>query len=278
VNRPGGALPFRFGIVAMPTSQSSVGSLQETARTAADLGYAILLAPDSMFLLSPLPSLAVAAAAADIRVGTFVMSGPLRAPAVAAWEAHSLSVLTEGRFELGIGAGLPGNVPSPATSGVQVAPPAERIRRIEQIIDRLNALGDHVHITMAAGGPRTRELAARVADTVHLTGDPYLDVAGYRRLIEEFQETDGDRADRIELLTNMFIVGDGPVDASVVRARGLDPDRLLAADAATVLRGSVAEMCDELQRRRELTGSSYITVSEPMLAQFAPVVERLSGK
>ena len=275
MNRPGSALPFRFGVVAMPTPQSSLRTLAETASTAADRGYSILLAPDIMFLLSPLPSLAVAAATADIRVGTFVMSSALRAPAVAAWEAHSLSVLTEGRFELGIGAGLPGSVPSPETSGVEFASPAERIRRIEQIIDRLNALGNHVHITMAAGGPRTRELAARVADTVNLTGDPYLDVPGYSRLVDEFQETAGDR---IELLTNMLVVGDGPVDASVVRARGLDPDRLLAADAATVLRGSVDEMCDELQRRRELTGSSYITVGEPMLARFAPVVERLSGK
>ena len=68
-----------------------------------------LLIPDSMFLLSPLPSLAIAASAADIRVGTFVMSVPLRAPAVTAWEAHSLWVLTEGRFELGWpGAGRPG--------------------------------------------------------------------------------------------------------------------------------------------------------------------------
>jgi alkanesulfonate monooxygenase SsuD/methylene tetrahydromethanopterin reductase-like flavin-dependent oxidoreductase (luciferase family) len=79
----------------MPIRQGSARTIRETARAAADRGYSILLVPDSMSLLSPLPSLAVAAPGADIRVGPFVMSGLLRAPAVAAWEAHTLWVLTE---------------------------------------------------------------------------------------------------------------------------------------------------------------------------------------
>lgn len=279
--RPGSALPFRFGVVTMPTPQSSIRTLQVTAGAAAERGYSILLAPDSMFLLSPLSTLAIAASAADIRVGTFVMSTPLRAPAVAAWEAHTLSILTEGRFELGIGAGLPASVPLLESVGLEVAAPGERIRRIEEIIDRVGALsnGSHrVHITIAAGGATARGLAARVADTVILTGDPYLDVAGHSGLVDGFQEIAGDRADQIELLTNLLIVGDGPVDAGVIQARGLDADRLLESNAVSVLRGSVDEMCDELGRRRELLGSSYITVSEPMMEEFAPVVARLSGK
>jgi len=74
------------------------------ARAAADHGYAILLAPDSMFLLSPYrPSRR--GIGGDIGVGTLVMSSPLR-PRRRGMEAHSLALLTEGRFELGIGAGL----------------------------------------------------------------------------------------------------------------------------------------------------------------------------
>ena len=53
------------------------------------------------------PSLAMAAAVADIRVGTFVAAAPLRTPRAAAWEAHTLTVLTDGRFEFGIGTGRP---------------------------------------------------------------------------------------------------------------------------------------------------------------------------
>lgn len=280
VSRPGRTRPFRFGVVAMPAPPGSARTLQATAKSAASQGYSILLAPDSMFLLAPLPSLAVAASAADIRVGTFVMSGLLRAPAVAAWEAHTLSVLTEGRFELGIGAGLQASVPFLEASGITSARPAGRIRRIEEVIDRLGALsnGVHVHVTVAAGGPWAQRLAARVADSVILTGDPYLDVAGHSALVDEFLQTAGDRAEQIELVTNLLIAGDGLVAQGLLHARGLDAARLMESGAVSVLRGGVDEMCDELQRRREVLGSSYITVSEPLMERFAPMVERLAGK
>jgi alkanesulfonate monooxygenase SsuD/methylene tetrahydromethanopterin reductase-like flavin-dependent oxidoreductase (luciferase family) len=52
---------------------------------------------------SPGPTLAVAAALTELRVGTWVYASPLRPAWSAAWEAHSLSVLTEGRFEMGVG-------------------------------------------------------------------------------------------------------------------------------------------------------------------------------
>lgn len=277
---PGSARPFRFGVVAMPTRQGSARTVRETARAAADQGYSILLVPDSMFLLSPLPSLAIAASAADIRVGTFVMSGLLRAPAVVAWEAHTLWVLTEGRFELGIGAGLSASLPFLVSSGLEPAGPAERVRRMEEVIDRIDAFesNSHVHVTVAAGGPGARRVAARLADSVILTGDPYADVADHRNLVDDFLESAGDRADQIELVTNLLIVGDGPADEDLIRTRGLDATRLLTSGAVSVLGGGVNEMCDELQRRRELLGSSYITISEPLMEQFAPVVEMLTGK
>src|SRR5579859_8055751 len=57
---------------------------------------------------APGPTLALAAAVANLRVGTWVYGSPLRPPWMMAWEAHSLSVLTECRFEMGIGTGRPG--------------------------------------------------------------------------------------------------------------------------------------------------------------------------
>ena len=80
---------------------------QQTVRRAADLGYTTVLMPDGLQLLSPFPSLAMAAMTADIRVGTFVAAAPLRTPRAAAWDAHTLSVLTDGRFDFGIGTGRP---------------------------------------------------------------------------------------------------------------------------------------------------------------------------
>jgi alkanesulfonate monooxygenase SsuD/methylene tetrahydromethanopterin reductase-like flavin-dependent oxidoreductase (luciferase family) len=138
---------------------------------------------------------------------------------------------------------------------------------MEEVISRLGALesGGHVHVTAAAGGPGARRVAARLADSVILTGDPYTDVAGQRDLVVDFLVSAGDRADQIEILTNLLIVGGGPVNEDLLRLSGLDAGRLLASDAVSVLSGGVNEMCDELERRRELFGTSYITVSETAL-------------
>lgn len=98
--------PFRFGIVASP--DGGPDRWRQTVLRAAGLGYTTILMPDGLQLLSPFASLATAAAIADIRVGTFVAAAPLRTPRQAAWDAHTLTELTGGRFEFGIGTGRPG--------------------------------------------------------------------------------------------------------------------------------------------------------------------------
>ncbi len=45
-----------------------------------------------------------------------------------------------------------------------------------------------------------------------------------------------------------------------------------------MLRGSVTEMADELQRRRDALGVSYVSVNSAFVEAFAPVVERLAGR
>jgi alkanesulfonate monooxygenase SsuD/methylene tetrahydromethanopterin reductase-like flavin-dependent oxidoreductase (luciferase family) len=71
-------------------------------RRIADAGYSTLLMPDvPQWQPAPGPTLALAAALANMRVGTWVYASPLRPHWMTAWEAHSLSVLTDGRFEMG---------------------------------------------------------------------------------------------------------------------------------------------------------------------------------
>ena len=48
-------------------------------------------------------------------------------------------------------------------------------------------------------------------------------------------------------------------------------------DSPVVLIGSVDEIVETLQERRERYGFSYIVVLEPVVEAFAPVVERLAG-
>jgi hypothetical protein len=48
-------------------------------------------------------------------------------------------------------------------------------------------------------------------------------------------------------------------------------------DHPHVLAGSVDEICDQLEARRERYGISYVTVGARALHDFAPVVARLAG-
>ncbi|WP_228798931.1 LLM class flavin-dependent oxidoreductase [Nocardia cyriacigeorgica] len=45
-----------------------------------------------------------------------------------AWAAHSLTLLTDGRFEMGIGTGGPGIEDELRDKGVHASPPTERLR------------------------------------------------------------------------------------------------------------------------------------------------------
>ena len=108
--------PFRFGLVAAPrgTGEQWIA----TARRAADRGFGTLLVPDGLALHAPIPALAVAATAVpSLRVCPFVLAAPLRIPRAVAWEAHSMSALTHGRFELGLGTGRPQAAEEAAAAG-----------------------------------------------------------------------------------------------------------------------------------------------------------------
>src|ERR671933_1681376 len=116
--------PFRFGVVA-PLA-TDLPTWRDRVRRIADSGYSTLLMPDvPHWQPAPGPTLAFAAALANMRVGTWVYASPFRPPWMTAWEAHSLSVLTEGRFEVSVGSGRPRTRDVPPERGVPVVPPSE---------------------------------------------------------------------------------------------------------------------------------------------------------
>src|ERR687883_1437556 len=118
--------PFRFGVVA--PLRTDLPTWRDRVRRIADSGYSTLLMPDvPHWQPAPGPTLAFAAALANLRVGSWVYACPLRPPWMTAWEAHSLSVLTEGRFEMGIGTGRPGIEDELRERGLPVVPPSERL-------------------------------------------------------------------------------------------------------------------------------------------------------
>jgi len=120
-----GTRPLRFGVVA--PLRTDLPTWRDQVRRIADSGYSTLLMPDvQQWQPAPGPTLAVAATLANLRVGTWVYASPLRPPWTMAWEAHSLSLLTEGRFEMGIGTGRPGIEDELRELGLPAATPAER--------------------------------------------------------------------------------------------------------------------------------------------------------
>ena len=57
-----------------------------------------------------------------------------------------------------------------------------------------------------------------------------------------------------------------------------DADAVQAATDATLAElGSIDILCEELERRREEYGIHYVTVTDEVAEDFAPVVARLSG-
>jgi alkanesulfonate monooxygenase SsuD/methylene tetrahydromethanopterin reductase-like flavin-dependent oxidoreductase (luciferase family) len=264
--------PFRFGVVAPIRTEVSIW--RDRVRRIADSGYSTLLMPDvPQWQPAPGPTLAFAAALADLRVGTGVYASPLRPAWSTAWEAHSLSVLTEGRFEMGVGTGRPGIEDELRDLGLPVVPPGERLAQVRETVTTLRDLDGpdlHTPVVMAVRGPKAQALAAEVADTVTFTqlpGESRLEIA---RLARDF------RAIRdVELALHVSVVGDtrapfmGPPDT--------DPAALRAADSLAILPGDPAAAAEEIQRRREEIGFSYVVFGANVADALAPVVAELAG-
>lgn len=265
--------PFRFGVVA--PLRSDVKAWREQARRVAGSGYSTLLMPDFPQLQpAPGPMLATVAGETELRVGTWVYASPLRPAWLTAWEAHSLSVVTEGRFEMGIGVGRPGIVEELAGKGVDgVPPPGQRLAEMREAVWMLRELDGperHTPVAMAVFGPKARALAAEMADTVTFAlGDqPRAEV---ERLAREFRTSNGP-----ELALAVPVVGD--TVAAHMAPPTTDTAALRAADAMTVLPDDPAAAIDEIQRRREEIGFSYFVFGAHVADRFAPVVAALAGR
>jgi alkanesulfonate monooxygenase SsuD/methylene tetrahydromethanopterin reductase-like flavin-dependent oxidoreductase (luciferase family) len=246
-------------------------------RRIADSGYSTLLMPDvPQWQPAPGPTLAVAAGLADLRVGTWVYASPLRPAWSTAWEAHSLSVLTEGRFEMGVGTGRPGIEDELRERGLPVVPPSERLAQVRETVTALRDLDGpdlRTPVVMAVRGPKAQALAAEVADTVTfalLPGEPRVEVA---RLVRDFHAI---RAIRdVELALHVPVIGDAV--APFMAPPDTDPAALRAADSLAVLPDDPAAAAEEIQRRREEIGFSYFVFGADFADALAPVVAELAG-
>ena len=268
----GGAGSFRFGVVA--PLRTDLPAWRDQVRRIADSGFSTLLMPDvQQWQPAPGPTLAVAATLADLRVGTWVYASPLRTPWSMAWEAHSLSVLTEGRFGMGIGTGRPGIEDELRQLGLPVVTPGERLSQVRDAVTSLRDLDGpdfHTPVVMAVRGPEARALAVDLADTVTFMTMPGDSRAGIMRMAADF------RAIRdVELALHVPVVGDAV--SPFMTPPDTDPAALRAADSLLVLPSDPTAAIEEVLRRREEGGFSYLVVGANAADALAPVVAELTG-
>lgn len=265
--------PFRFGVVT--PLLTDLPSWRERVRRIADSGYSTLLMPDvPHWQPAPAPALAFAAAQTDMRVGTWVYASPLRPAWSTAWEAHSLSLLTEGRFEMGIGTGRPGIEDELRDLEMPVLPPRERLALVQETVTKLRELDgpdSHTPVVMAVRGLKAQALAAEVADTVTFAAMPYDARAKIAGLARDFRSTRD-----VELALHVPVVGDDV--APFMAPPDIDTAALREADSLAILPDDPAAAVDEIQRRREEIGYSYFIFGADAAERLAPVVAELAGR
>src|SRR6187200_3228572 len=130
--------PFRFAVGSAGLKERA--ALVEHVRTAESMGYSTFLVADHLLdQLAPLHVLtAVAQVTTRMRLGTFVLNNDLRHPALLAQELASLDLLSDGRLDIGLGAGW--NVEEYTAAGLTFDPHAVRFKRMAESLEILRGL------------------------------------------------------------------------------------------------------------------------------------------
>ena len=272
----------------------------------------ILHASDHLGNWGAFARLQVAAEATSLRIGTLVLNNDLRHPTVLAQELATLDAMTDGRLEIGLGAGW--NRPEYEAAGLRFDPPRDRLRRMQASLRMIRqALQDgridhepddaypaihqsglptsvqrpHPPFLVGGGGPKLLAFAAREADIIGIDprslpgggGDP-TDITGaaIERKVRWIREAAGDRWADLEINIAIW-----EVDPAFHTRGGSPPPRARGISEAEMplsphyLVGDVEQMVETLIERRERLGISYIVLRPDHLDAIPEVVARLAG-
>lgn len=306
--------PFRFGV--QTKTAASRAEWIELIHKIDDLGYGSVTMPDHFDdQLAPTVALMAAADASErLRIGALVWCNDYRHPVVFAKEAATLDLLSDGRLELGIGAGWMAS--DYAEAGMDYDRPGARIDRMVEAIEVLKGLfgdeafsyeGEHYSITdlnstpkpvqrphppflIGGGGPRFLRLAGKHANIVginpNLSAGAITPEIGGDATAERYEEKlswvragAGDRFDDIELQLRAFFVTvtDDRMAIAEALATGVGLTVEQGMESPLALVGNPAQIAEDLRHRRERFGFSYIVVGQDQYEAFAPVVAELAG-
>lgn len=321
------ARPFRFGVQSY--APESAAQWRAQARRAEELGFSTFSVADHVIgpgpalkptnhpvqTIAAIPAMAVAAeATSTIRIGSRVLCNDYRNPVMLAKELATLDFFSDGRLELGLGAGWLENEYN--AIGVPFDSAGIRLDRLEETITLLRAAfadgeinqsGTHVHavgfeavpkpvqqpappLMIGGGSPRVLAIAGRVADIVSLNFDNSSGRLGPEGMqsstaeltaekISWIERAAGDRFADIELEIGAYftIVTDDATTASKMAAMfGLGADDFATHPHALI--GSVDSIIDQLIDRRERYGISYVTFPASAMEAVAPIVARLANQ
>ena len=298
--------PFRFGLQVRGTSASE---LCGTARAAEAAGFDVISTADHVSQgWAPLPPLlAMAQATTRLRVCPLVLNNDFWHPVHLAREIAAIDHFTDGRFELGIGAGHA--FTEYAAIGVQFDPPAVRKARLAESVEILRQLldgqevahnGEHYHIEkaktmraaqerlpflVAVSGRKALAHAAQHADIIGLFGLGRTLSDGQRhevrwqsakldQTVAWIRAQAGERDVELNaLVQRVAITTDRRAAAEEMASQveGLSVEDALETPFLAL--GTEDEIAAHMQACRERWGISYFTVRE--VESFAPVIERL---
>ena len=264
--------------------------------------------------LAAIPAMAYAAAVTDkIKIGCRVFCVDYHLPVVLIKSAMTIDKLSNGRLEFGLGAGW--ITEEYNALGITKDEPKVRIDRLADVIEGVKAFcndgpadlsNDTIEwkdfsgaprpvskppIMVGGGSPRILRLAGREADIVSLNFNNRSGMIGpdgvgssteteTQKKVRWVKEGAGNRFDELEIEIGAyftFVMDDpAPVLEQFAQMFGMTEAEMRAHPHA--LFGSASAICEELERRRELHGISYITVGKDNMEAFAPVVARLAGK
>jgi probable F420-dependent oxidoreductase len=272
---------------------------EEQARLAEGLGFDAILVPDHVLdgVFPPLVALdAMASVTEHLRVGTFVLNNDLRHPVLVARDAAVLDLLSDGRLELGVGAGHA--EPEYKALGIPFDSAASRVARLEESVRILRGLfdgesvsfhGSHYTVDelrltparrpsllVGGNGDRVLALGGRFADIVGFTGlgqtradgqqhDTEWSLTEIDRKVRLVRAAAADRVNDVEfnvLVQHIEITSDRRqvIEAIAARVGGNIEDMLTAP---FLLVGTVEEIRDQVMAARERWGFSYFVTRSP---------------
>ncbi len=309
--------PFRFGVTSYGADVSGEGWAQK-ARRIEELGYSSLFVSDHfMGQISVIPALAYAAAStSSLRVGSIVCANDFRHPILLAKEAATLDVLSNGRLELGIGAGyLKAEFDALGIPFDDAKIRVERLRESIQLIkayfrgERIDFDGNyyrvqsdigldfipspaqkpHPPILIGGGGKQMLTLAGQEADIVGLAMQINKDGTGpdlksamlpLEQKIGWIRAAAGPRFEDIEINVQTWVVAvtDQRKEMLEQISQQFPLPYDMLASLPFILVGTVEEIIAQIQSHRKRFGISYFLVFDQYMDQFAPIAATLGAK